>query len=261
MIKHEIIKSGALDLRNFLEVFVVTNGRSTFKYADRAIRNQKEVTFKYTTISDMKWVDANNKILDLCESTLFLRVDDDMFLHESSVLFMYNQLQKFIRRDSKKRKPPVTYGWYFWDFTVQKPWYGVKVYVYELAKKIGFRADIKLEKKIFGYAKGKIDFIFFRDAKKKFGYKSKNDGKVKQNDIIGIVGFVNMEEQLEYRKIRLRDLCDLDDKIGEYKERQEETKNFNMSPKDQYAMLLDYEFMLKINKKIKTKYYKYLLQK
>jgi len=76
-----------IDLREKFNVFIITNGRSTFEYCHEAIKGQIGVLVNIHIVRDRKWVDANNYCLANCPSKYFLRVDDDMMLHPKALLF------------------------------------------------------------------------------------------------------------------------------------------------------------------------------
>ena len=83
-----------VDLDGKLEIFIITNGRATFPYCEESVLNQEQVKFKTTIHRDMKWLDANRRILDVCQSKFFARIDDDMILHPRAVRFMWECIQK-----------------------------------------------------------------------------------------------------------------------------------------------------------------------
>ncbi|MFC1739654.1 glycosyltransferase family A protein [Planctomycetota bacterium] len=183
------------DLHDFLEVFIITNGRSTFEYTLKAIQAQRNVKFGYTVIKDILWVDANNKILQDCKSKFFLRVDDDMILHPEALGYMYQKMLTAIEKIE-----PIYFIWKLWDTLQNKQKNGVKAYDWSKTKSIGFRTDYEYEKQRYGFIRGKIDKVFKIDAEKLFKNK-KRQHFAKYPCVVGIHAFASLEEQLKYRKL------------------------------------------------------------
>ncbi len=161
-----------------LEIFVITNGRGTFDYVMAALEAQTEKR-RITVIRDMKWVDALNQCVKLCESNYFLRVDDDMVLHPYAVAYFLTKMQKI-----RKRKGGV-YVCRLWEDWSKKPVNGIRMYSRKVAKRLGFKAS-KL---------GKVDKVF--QAKLiKSGRRQLKDG-----GIVGIHILGSIEDQKKYRKL------------------------------------------------------------
>ncbi len=163
-----------------VEAFIITNGRDTFDYALRSLKEQNK-TIKITVIRDMKWVNAVNKCVKLCESQYFVRVDDDMFLHPYCVSYMYNVLTK-----SKKRGRTCAYSYRLWEDWQSKIAGRVKIYNTTLVKKMGGFRSNKF---------GKIDKTFSSTAKKMKMLIVKNDS------VVGVHACAKWEDQQRYRKL------------------------------------------------------------
>jgi hypothetical protein len=168
-----------INLKNIIDVFIITNGRSTFEYSDRSIKSQDGVKFRSIIIRDMGWQAAHEKMLDMSESKFILRVDDDMLLHPFALNFMYTCVQK--QSDNIALR-----GWRLWEPWSNKVCKGIKVYNASIAKKIGFHLDHL----------GKIDKPFTVNAKKQ-GYEIKYT-----RDVIAIHACGDFKEHLRYWGIR-----------------------------------------------------------
>jgi hypothetical protein len=158
-----------------IDVFVITNGRSTFHYCKKSIERQKGVFFTPIYIKHKGWQEAHEILLKKCKSKYALRVDDDMLLHPLALKFMYkcvkNQNSNIALR-----------GWRLWEPWSNKVCKGIKVYNVEIAKKIGFELDHL----------GKIDKPFMRNAEKA-GYKIKYS-----KDVVAIHSCGKFEEHHKY---------------------------------------------------------------
>ena len=209
-----------------VEIFVITNGRSTFKYALQSAQNQIG-EFPVHVIRDMKWVDALNKCLDICQSPFYLRVDDDMFIHPLCVKYMLDK--------AKKTKSIGAYICRLWEDWSGRSGGYIKLYKTKAAKKIRFRAN-KL---------GKVDKPFFKDmAKTK--YKS-----VKDKSLVGLHACGTIEDEKKYRQLWLKDNAKVFYK--EPKELDRARKKYKKTVKQQYELISKLKDK---NKKYKTKFFK-----
>jgi len=211
-----------IDLRDLIDVFIITNGRSTYNICRESVNSQKDVHFRIHVIQDMDWLGAHIELLKKSESKFALRVDDDMLLHPYTVKFMY----ECIKEQSDKI---ALRGWRLWEPWSNKICKGIKVYNTVAAKKIGFELDNL----------GKIDKPFTKNAKKK-GYRTEYS-----YDIVGIHSCGKYEEHLKYWIMR-----------GEVNGPQFDIKKkwakklmnkFDMSLEDQYK--LTETLLPKLNKK------------
>ena len=220
-----------LDLSNKLEVYFITNGRSTSEYALAALHAQKYVQFKIVIHRDMDWLSANKRILEVCTSKFFMRVDDDMILNPHAVRYMWHCVEKQSSRIALK-------GCKLWEPYSSKVVKGVKAYNLRLAREIGFKIS-----KI-----GKIDKIFSADAKrkrKKISYT---------NDVIGIHACSNFKEHLKYAIMRGEDKGS-----GFSTERawmKHHINKFNV-PLPKQAKMAD-KFVRRLNKRKRTGFFRFL---
>jgi hypothetical protein len=171
--------SDVVDLQDIIDVFIITNGRSTFEYCEKSLQNQKNVRFSCNIIKNMGWQEAHEEILKKGNSKFALRVDDDMLLHPLALRFMYECVKN--QKDNIALR-----GWRLWEPWSNKVCKGIKVYNINIAKKIGFKLD----------RLGKIDKPFSEYAKKN-GYEIKYT-----RDVIAIHSCGNFEEHLRYWKMR-----------------------------------------------------------
>jgi len=82
---------GSIEDHKDLEIFVITNGRETFKHVMASLKVQS-ASRKITVIRDMAWIDALNECAKLCKSKYFIRIDDDMVLHEYAVAYYLHRM-------------------------------------------------------------------------------------------------------------------------------------------------------------------------
>lgn len=220
-----------IDLSGNLEVFMTTNGRSTFSYALQSIENQKRINIKVTVLKDMPWLAANRKMLKDCKSKYFARIDDDMIMHPHALLFMFNRVKKQDYQVAMR-------GWRLWEPYSNKVCKGVKIYSTQQTRKIGYRVNDL----------GKIDKCFNDDARSK-GFKIKWE-----DSILGIHCCSTLDEHLKYVELRG------DDKSKKFKDK----KKFLIDSLDGFNMSLDQqnelrtEFLKEKNKQQKSAFYKYL---
>jgi len=130
----------------------------------------------------MKWIDANNKILEMCESKYFLRVDDDMLLHPRAMEYMWSRV------DGQGDHMAIRV-FLLWECYKNMAVKGVKVYSHGPTRKLGFKAC----------PLGKIDGIFSRRVEKS-KYKMKTD-----KNVVGIHSCSTVEEHLKYALMRGED--------------------------------------------------------
>ena len=168
-----------ISLNGMIDVFIITNGRSTYEYCKRSIRSQKGVSFKLNIIKDMGWQEAHEILLKKSQSKYALRVDDDMLLHPLALKFMYESVRW-------QKENIALRGWRLWEPWSNKVCNGIKVYNAKVAKKIGFKLDHL----------GKIDKPFTRSAEKA-GYKIKYT-----RDVVAIHSCGDFSEHLKYWEMR-----------------------------------------------------------
>ena len=211
-----------------IEAFIITNGRSTFKYALKSLENQ-DVDIKITILENLIWVNALNKCLELCKSPFYLRVDDDMFLHPSCIRYMLLQ--------AKKAKKLGVYACSLWEDWSHRPGGYIKLYKTKVAKKITFRAN-KL---------GKVDKPFFKDLSKT-KYKL-----IKDKSLVGLHACGTLDDEDQYRQLWLKQNA---------KVHYNEPSNLDIARKKyKKTIIQQYELMKRLvgkNKKYKTKFYGFI---
>lgn len=218
---------------NDLEVFVITNGRSTFDSVIRSLKEQSN-PIKVTVVRDMVWVDALNECVKLCESEFFIRVDDDMFLHKFAVDYYRSKIPKL------KNKCGI-YVCRLWEEWSSKPINGLRMYRTSLARKITFKPS-KL---------GKVDKIY-RKTMSKMGYEEFRD-----KAIVGVHALSSEADQLKYRDLWRDKNSQLSQ--SEFKKTfDNKIHRVNISIENQYFLLTK---MRKINSKHKTKYDKFITER
>jgi len=219
------------DLRGQLDVFVTTNGRSTFPYVLKSIEEQQGVKFDHHIIKDKPWIDANLSILSSAKSKFFLRVDDDMMLHSLCLSYMGEHLAEVGDNISMKI-------FKLWEPYTNTVCNGIKFYQTIPVRKIGFRIN-----KI-----GKIDGLFKSDSNA-HGYRISSD-----RSIMGIHSCSTSEEHISYANMRGENrganwgykLERLKKCIGKY----------NVSLQDQFSTR-EHE-ILRINRRHQSGFFKFL---
>jgi len=182
-----------------ITAFLITNGRSSYPYAMRALEEQ---TYKVpiVTIHNKGWVEANNLALETCPTELMLRVDDDMFLHPAAVEFMLDTLPAKTTMHRGKLYEPHT----------RRVAGRIKVYKVPRCREIGgFRAN----------RLGKIDRIFERTV----GHD--NISIADKQCPVGIHSCPPWSEQREYERL-----------WGHRKSTREQMKRFDMPLQEQFGM-------------------------
>jgi len=174
------INNGSIDWTNFIDVFLITNGRGSFPYALESIRKQKGIKFNLIIVKDKKWLDACNFCANYSNLSFYYRIDDDMFLNPYTFLFFNHLITK------NKVKNVVVYHVKLWEPHRKRLANKVKIYNRKLTKKIGFEIDNR----------GKIDKIFNKKRKKR-GYKYSGDKK----SFVGIHAACNAKDNNRYTKL------------------------------------------------------------
>lgn len=230
--------SSLLDIRGFFDIFIITNGRSTFEYCHKAIRNQNEVVVNVHIVKDKPWIEANNYCVKNCISGHFLRVDDDMILHPKALLFITYQFNTIL----KVEKRWAMRFWKLWEPWRGQPVNGIKLYDKRIVGKLGgFRAN-KL---------GKIDGTFREDVERSKFHLSAD------KSMFAVHSCSTFEENLRYAKMRgeergkgfKKKRARLERDIGKY----------DKSVKEQYEMAIG-SHMEDLNRRggRTTKFYRFL---
>jgi len=219
------------NLDGLLDIFLITNGRSTFQYALQSLLDQQDIICNPQIIKDLPWLEANLTIVSRCKSKYFLRVDDDMLLHPKTISFMLKCIKD---QDSNI----ALRGWRLWEPYSLKVCKGIKIYNHKLVQMIGFRIN----------ELGKIDKPFTEDATKQ-GFK-----QVYTDDVVAIHSCSTFEEHLDYAVKRG------EDKGKDFKKEKRwmrnQIGNFNLSLEQQYVLRTD--FLETLNTKKKTDFSRYL---
>lgn len=225
-----------VDVREKFDVFIITNGRSTFEYCHRAIKEQVGVLVNVHVVEGMKWVEANNHCLTKSAAGFFLRVDDDMILHPKAVLFISQQYDG-LRKKGRKRL--AMKFWKLWEPWRHQPVNAIKLYNRRIVRKLGgFKAN----------RFGKIDAAFKEQV-------NNSRYSIKANrSMIGIHACGTAEENIEYAKMR-----------GEHKSKDFKKKSKRLA-KDigRYTETVEYQYRMatewrleNINKRYRTDFYRF----
>jgi hypothetical protein len=174
-----------IDLRDKFDVFVITNGRESFEYVIKSIKNQIGVEFDLNVIRDQTWIDACNQCLYYSNKPYYFRIDDDMILHPMTFLF-YNET--VIR---KYQPNAVLYYYRLWEPWNNKPVTNMKIYNRKLTKVVGFETD----------ENGRVDALF---KKKSFnrGYRFVREPHNKKQSVVGIHAACRFEDNFKYSQLR-----------------------------------------------------------
>jgi len=123
-------------LNNPLTIFSITNGRSTHEYSLMALLQSIGNNSPIVILRNMDWLDALNYCLEICETPLFLRVDDDMIVHPRAVAYMLD-------RSLQEKNLGAVY-FYLWEDCTQRARQSIKVYSRDALRAIGgFKSDPK----------------------------------------------------------------------------------------------------------------------
>ena len=214
----------------FLEAFVITNNRSSLKYCMDSI-NKQELKIPITVISNMSFVDANNKALKMCKSKFYFRIDDDFLLNKYTFAFMNSVIR------AKNYNNIVLYDCRLWEDFTQKIIRGLKVYNSDLVRQLGGFSANKL---------GKIDKLF----KKKID-NSKFATIRDKGSVVGIHSCPSWEDQVKYEKLWTSNAA-----INHKKTTRSDMKKYD---KDLlYQSSLSGDFLVNLNRKNKTNFYRFM---
>ena len=123
-------------MNNPLTIFSITNGRSTHEYSLMALLQSIGNNSPIVILRNMDWLDALNYCLEICETPLFLRVDDDMIVHPRAVAYMLD-------RSLQEKNLGAVY-FYLWEDCTQRARQSIKVYSRDALRAIGgFKSDPK----------------------------------------------------------------------------------------------------------------------
>lgn len=162
---------------NDLEVFIYTNGRSSFDFSLKSIKHQSIVP-KINIVKDMTMIKAISYSLSKCSSKYFMKIDDDFLLHTRAIEFMWNEFVELSNSNT------AMVWWHLWENWSRNKIQSIKIYNRELAEKVGFVAD----------SEGRIDITFIGRTRKN-GFDM-----IRRESMVGIHGCSPWQEQLEYLK-------------------------------------------------------------
>lgn len=161
-----------------LEAYVLTNGRSTFHYAVKALEAQTK-KIRIHVVEDMGMADAMNSIIRTAKSEYILKVDDDFLLHPYAIEYISGRL-------SEDPGDTGLWFWRLWETFTRRIVQCIKVYHVGRSREMG------------GFvpnATGKIDRNFL-SAVDKSGYTVK-----KEKSMIALHACAPWKEQVGYERI------------------------------------------------------------
>lgn len=162
---------------NDLEIFIYTNGRSSFDFSLKSIECQSVVP-KINIVEDMTMIKAINHSLSKCSSKYFMKIDDDFLLHTRAVEFMWSEFLELSNDNTAMM------WWHLWENWSRNKIQSIKIYNRDLARKVGFVAD----------GEGRIDITFIGRTRKN-GFDM-----IRRESMVAIHGCSPWQEQLEYLK-------------------------------------------------------------
>jgi hypothetical protein len=220
-----------INLRNKVQLFVITNGRSTYEYVIKSLENQN-VAIDITSIKDMRWVDALNKIFDLCTTPYFIRCDDDFFMHPYSVSFMYDTICK--------KEDAVMGEFKLWEDWSKRISGGVKIYNTQRTIELG---------KFKENHRGSVDGNFSQAIK-----NSKYSTTGSKGSVLAIHARASLDEMLQYEKIWNDNENKTFIKWKPDKKTTKQMLKYKKSVEDQFNMRINK--LRKINRKTESDFYK-----
>ena len=192
-----------------IDVFIVTNERSTFNYCYQSLINQS-VDFRLSVIKNMSNEKALNTMLNNCESDYFLKVDDDFFLHPLAVEYMVSQIYE--------SKNIVVWWWHLYETWTSKIVEAIKIYNKKRVKLIGgFKSSHT----------GRVDPVFYKEITKWNLRAKENSG------VLALHACSTWKEQLYYKELWNKSALIK----GSHKKLNEEEMRLyseKVSPKDQF---------------------------
>ena len=163
-----------------LKAYLFTNGRSTFEHSLRTTKEQRSLK-GIEVLSREILVDALNEALEKCETSHFVKVDDDFVFHPRAFEYMWRRFTHLSNRDQIG-----IFSSHLWEDWTNKPISGVKIYSVKALKYVGgFIAD----------RHGKVDKIVSGRLVYS-GYSIFRDSSV-----VGLHTCGSWDEQLKYESI------------------------------------------------------------
>jgi len=220
-----------VDIKDDLQIFVVTNERSTFPYVLEGLEQQTVDNLDVKVIKNMKWVDALNSIVDQCTTKYFIRCDDDFFLHPCAINFMFNTMIK---------KEEAIMGCYkLWEDWSARVSGGVKIYNTKSVRKLGgFEENHR----------GSVDGKFSKKIK-----KSKYTETGSKMSVLGIHARATLEEMMEYERIWNEKVGKVFTKWKPNKKTTKQMKRYTKTVEEQFTMRIS--LLRKLNKKRHSDFY------
>ncbi|HUU88492.1 MAG TPA: glycosyltransferase family A protein [Candidatus Glassbacteria bacterium] len=220
------------DIHNDLQIFVVTNERSTFPYVLKGIEQQTVDNLGVIVIKNMKWVDALNNIVDRCTTKYFIRCDDDFFLHPCAVQFIF---------DGMIEQENAIMGCYkLWEDWSDRVSGGVKIYNTSRVRKLGgFEENHR----------GSVDGKFSKKIK-----KSKYNETGNKMSVLGIHARATLEEMMQYEKIWNEKVGKVFTKWKPDKKTTKQMKKYTKTVEEQFDMCIP--LLRKINKSRHSDFFK-----
>jgi len=214
-----------------IDIFNITNGRSTHKYSYKSLLGCNNIE-NITVIKNLKLDEALNYCLKKCKSKYFLKVDDDFIFHPKSFDYIKYCIENNIDDNLG------IYHWKLWEDFSKKVVECVKVYSYESMKKIGgFQFDLS----------GKTDMATQKKLIKH------NFSIIADDSIIAIHAMGSINEQKKYLNLWKKNAKN----SAKYKKRRySDMLKYNKSVKYQYELRTD--FLTYLNKKKDTKFWRWM---
>ena len=212
-----------------IEAYILTNGRSSFKYAEKALEAQT-VPININVVRNKSMTEAMNGILKTAKSEWILKVDDDFILHPMAV--------QYIKETIPVSERYALWWWCLWETFTNRRIQCIKVYNRERSLKVGgFRAN----------GMGKIDRLYMHDLEKQ-GYRIRKD-----KSIIGLHACAPWNENVAYEAIWSRVA-----KVPHVKSKDKrgKMKKYRTPLIEQYKRRIP--VINKYNKAMKTKFHFYL---
>lgn len=221
------------DIRDLMDVFVITNGRSSFPFVLDLLQRQQGVrSNSIQVVQDMTWLDACMACLEYSARPYYLRLDDDMLLNPWALAFMVDCL---IPQASSNTAAVMAQLWEPW---VPRNCGAVKIYVREQTKQLGFSVD----------ARGKVDKIF------KVGARERGFAMPKDASTVAIHAACPAEDNQRYSELRE------ETRTPEFRVRAQEIKKLDkVCRKHPLAKQAGWanRSLFKHNKKEKTSFFRY----
>lgn len=221
------------NIYNNLQIFVITNERSSFPYVLKGLEQQTIKNLDVKVIKNMKWVDALNKMLDDCSTDFFIRCDDDFFLHPCAIQFIFDTMMA-------ERDKAVMGCYKLWEDWSRRVSGGIKIYNTARVRKLGgFEENHR----------GSVDGKFSKKIK-----ESKYTETGNKMSAVGIHARATLEEMLLYEKI-------WNEKVGKNfvkwkpdKKTTKQMKRYTRTVEEQFDMRVS--LLRKINKKRCSDFYR-----